>query len=139
MIALDTNIVLRACVEEAQADVKTRRQAGIARALLASGEELFVPLTVTLELEWVLRACYGCRAADVVKLLGGLADSEGVVMDHAHAVQSALESYSRGVDFADALHLALSATCRELATFDREFVKKAAQLRLKPPVSAPAA
>ncbi len=137
MIALDTNVLLRACVEEAQADEETRRQTEVARGLLASGQDLFVPLTVALELEWVLRARYGYGAADVAKVLGGLAESEDVVMDHGPAVAAALAWYGRGMDFADALHLASSAACAELATFDRSFVKKAARLGLKPPVSAP--
>ena len=68
MIALDTNILARAIAEEADADAVTLRQQRQARALLSSGQPLFVPVTVVLELEWVLRGAYGMPVADALHL-----------------------------------------------------------------------
>ena len=45
MIALDTNVLARFCIED-EADAESRRQRTIARAVLASERKFFVPLTV---------------------------------------------------------------------------------------------
>lgn len=58
MIGLDTNVLARYFVEEADADVATQRQREAARDLLESGQNLFLPKSVALELEWVLRGYY---------------------------------------------------------------------------------
>ena len=56
MPSIDTNVLVRLLAAD---DAK---QAAQARALMHSatqvGESLFVPLTVVLELEWVLRSRY---------------------------------------------------------------------------------
>jgi predicted nucleic acid-binding protein len=39
------------------------------------------------------------------------------------------------LDLSDALHVALSASCAELATFDRRLSKQARRLGLKPTAS----
>lgn len=49
MIALDTNILARLVTNDDPV------QAHEAAALIDAGKALFVPFTVTLELEWVLR------------------------------------------------------------------------------------
>jgi predicted nucleic acid-binding protein len=55
-------------------------------------------------------------------------------------VSEAVEAYLRGLDFADALHLAASSGCDVLVTFDvRAFARRASRLRLKPPVTLPVA
>ena len=54
-------------------------------------------------------------------------------------IDAALETCRRGIDFADALHLAASKSCSELLTFDdRSYARRAAKLGLKPPVRVPA-
>lgn len=55
MIGLDPNVLARYFVEEADADSATEVQRQAARQLIESGLELFLPKTVALELEWVLR------------------------------------------------------------------------------------
>ena len=54
MIGLDTNILARYFVAEEGADATTQTQRQAARQLIESGQELFLPKTVALELEWVL-------------------------------------------------------------------------------------
>jgi predicted nucleic acid-binding protein len=49
-------------------------------------------------------------------------------------VRAALRAYSQGVDFADALHLALSCGDEAFMSFDKGFVRKAAKLGLGPRV-----
>jgi predicted nucleic-acid-binding protein len=137
MIAVDTNILARAIAEEADADAATLRQQRQARALLSSGQPLFVPVTVVVELEWVLRGAYGMAAADIAAVLEDLLAVEGLNVDRAAALAQALQGYRAGLDLADALHLAQSALCSGLATFDTRFVKAARRLGLTPPVQAP--
>lgn len=55
MIALDTNILARLVANDDPV------QASQAVALIDTGNALFVPLTVTLELEWVLKPGKGAR------------------------------------------------------------------------------
>ncbi len=63
MIALDTNILARFYVAD-PADPEAARQRSIAHRLLTESPQVFVPLTVILELEWVLRAFYGFADED---------------------------------------------------------------------------
>lgn len=137
MIAVDTNILARAIVKETDSDSGTRRQQERARKLLTSGRDLFVPVTVVQELEWVLRAVYGMPVAAVAALFDDLLAVENITVDRAAAVAQAVAGYRNGLDFSDALHLAQAGICASLATFDAGFVKLANRLGLKPAVSAP--
>jgi predicted nucleic acid-binding protein len=60
---------------------------------------------------------------------------ERVVVEDESAVLSALEVHARGMDFADALHLASSQRADTFATFDGSLKTRAGKLSLHPPVS----
>ena len=137
MIALDTNILARAIAAEIDADAATKAQSKRAQALLLSGRQLFVPVTVIEELEWVLRGAYGMPPEDIAALFEDMLAVETLTVDRAAAVSQAIAWYRRGLDFSDALHLAQSGLCSGLATFDTRFAKTARRLGLEPPVSAP--
>jgi predicted nucleic-acid-binding protein len=139
MIALDTNILARAIAEEANADPATLEQQRRARALLSSGQELFVPITVVLELEWVLRGIYEMTSSAIAAVLEDLLVIEGVTVDRTPQLHQALQAYRAGLDLADALHLAQSGICHHLATFDTRFIKAVRRLELQPPALAPKA
>jgi len=49
-----------------------------------------------------------------------------------------LAGYTNGLDFSDALHLALAGLCTGMASFDARFAKRAGRLGLKPSVAVPA-
>ena len=51
-----------------------------------------------------------------------------------HAVLTALDAVDKGLDFADALHVARSARAATFATFDQRLVNRAKRLALTPPV-----
>jgi len=137
VIAIDTNILIRALMEEEEANAQTIKQQQSARALLTSQEVLFVPITTVLELAWVMESVYEVAREELAKILLDLTEVENLVIDRAIAVNLAVQWYRRGLDFADALHLALSGVCRELATFDDRFAKRATRLALRPPISIP--
>ena len=137
MIALDTNVLARAIAAESDADAATKAQRKRAQALLSSGRQLFVPITVIEELEWVLRGAYGMPPDEIAALFEDMLAVENLTVDRVGAVRQAIAWYRRGLDFSDALHLAQSGLCTSLATFDKQFSKAARRLNLKPPVSAP--
>ncbi len=116
MVAADTNIVLRFILKDDPI------QSPLARDLIASNK-IFVPVTVMLEAEWALRRVYKLPKSDVVSALTAILETETIQVDQADLVLAALELTERGVDFADALHLASSAQCDWFATFDKDFVK----------------
>lgn len=129
MIALDTNLLARLLLKDDTA------QHARARALLATGQTFTAPVTVFLELVWVLEV-NDCPAADIAHGLRLLLDLPNFRPPQADAVRLALQSYEDGLDFADALHLALSEGDETLMTFDKAFARKAARLSLAPPVTA---
>ena len=109
MIGLDTNVLARYFVEEAQADGATQRQREAARQLMESGQDLFLPKTVALELEWVLRGYYGFLAEQVLQVLDQLLHHAGLEIEDRAALEQAVAGLRSGLDFADALH---HASCR---------------------------
>jgi predicted nucleic-acid-binding protein len=137
LIALDTNVLARAITTELEADAATALQQQQARDLLASGQPLFLPVTVIEDLEWVLRGAYAMPAKDIAAVFDDLLLVEHIMVDRAAAVSQALQWYRRGLDFADALHLAQSAPCESLATFDAGFARTARRLGLRPVVTKP--
>lgn len=136
MIALDTNILVRLFV--APADEAERAQQATAAALLDSAQQFLVPVTVTLEFAWVLNFIYRIEATSIRLALDRLLALPNITVEDAGAVEHAAEWHVKGLDFADALHLAKSAGCAELATFDaKRFARRAARLGLKPPCRVP--
>lgn len=122
MIALDTNVLVRFLVNDEAS------QARRARALIEANS-VFVPVTVLLETEWVLRGGYGLARAEVVRLLRALLGLPDLATEDPQRIARALEWHEGGIDFADALHLAASTRAERFATFDRKLVKAARKLR----------
>jgi predicted nucleic-acid-binding protein len=130
MKALDTNVLARFFVDDSDdAQAAKQRPAAIA----AMSQRAFVSVTVLLELEWVLRGFYTLPLRDIARVLRALAGVENVTLEDRHAVLVALDAFEKGLDFADALHLARSARASAFVTFDRKLAKRAAGLQLTPP------
>lgn len=137
MIALDTNILARFYVDD-PADPEAARQRPIAYEILTSRPSLFVPVTVVLELEWVLRAFYRFEAANVIQVLEHLLGLANVNVEESSRVAKALDLLGQSMDFADALHLSGCAHCEALYTFDdRRFARRAQRLGTEPTVIVP--
>jgi predicted nucleic-acid-binding protein len=132
MLGLDTNVLARYYVHEGGS---AHPQELAARKLVENGSPLFVPKTVVLELEWVLRGVYGHPAEDVCRVFEHLLALEHVEVEDRATVESAVGNLKRGLDFADALHHAGSRTCEAFVTFDaKRFAGRARRLALTPPV-----
>ena len=121
MIAIDTNVVVRLLVNDDPS--QTRR----ARTLLETCTALVTP-TVLLEAEWVLRGAYGIARVDIARSLRALLGLPAIVLGSAQAVALALAWFEAGLDFADALHLALADEAEEFVTFDSRFGKRARRI-----------
>lgn len=138
LTALDTHVLARYYVQAENADLATAQQCERARALLESGKPLFVPTTVALELEWVLRGFYKLSPDTVAAVFSHLLTMPHVQLQDRQAVQSACDSLGQGFDFADALHHASSRHCDALATFDdKGFAQRAAAKGWVPKVLVP--
>jgi len=121
MLAIDTNIVIR---------FLTRDHEALARQALdiVSSSEVFVPATVILEAEWVLRDAYEMPREEVIRELRRFCGLERVTVGAAEAVRRALDYAEQGLDVADALHLAQASECEAFVTFDKRLARKAGRL-----------
>jgi predicted nucleic-acid-binding protein len=129
--ALDTNILARFFVDDGDdPEAMAQRPAAIA----AMAERSFVPVTVLLEFEWVLRGFYELPPKDIVRVLRALASVEHITLEDRDVVLTAIDGFAKGLDFADALHLARSARASAMRTFDRRLARRAGALALMPPV-----
>ena len=117
MIAVDTNILVRYLTND------DPEQAKLAIDILKSPEQIWLPKTVLLETEWVLRAVYELKQGIILKGLLQILGLPNVIPERAEEIASALKYYQQGMDFADALHLASSQVAEKFVTFDRRFVK----------------
>ncbi len=137
MIAVDTNILARYYVDD-PADDQAAGQRRRAERVMRDSEHVFVPLTVVLELSWVLRSFYAFAAADCARAIEHLVGLPNVTVESWPRVLEASRLLRAGLDFADALHLASSHACEELYTFDdRRFAKRAQKLGCVPSVRTP--
>jgi len=138
MLALDTNVLARYYVREADASRATLAQAEAARRVIEGSGDLFVAKTVLLELEWVLRGVYGLARKDVLRVLEHLLALPNVEVEDRGVVEAAVANLRAGLDFADALHHASSRACAAFLSFDtRRFAKRARRMALTPPVRVP--
>ena len=87
-----------------------------------------------LELEWVMRGFYELPDGDISRVLRALASIKHITLEDRDAVLVAVDAFDKGLDFADALHLARSARASGFATFDQRLAKRAKGLALTPPV-----
>ena len=126
MIALDTNMLVRALVAD------HAEQVAVVRRLIA-GDTVFISRTVLLETEWVLRARYKKNPPELLQFFRALLETDDTVIEAAEEVDSALDWYAQGADFADALHLAACGNAA-MQTFDREFCKAARDAGIAPDV-----
>ena len=139
MIAVDTNILARFYCDDPD-DPEAARQRPRARRVMTGSPAIFVPLSVILELEWVMRGFYELAPESFCAAVEHLLGMAHVTVERWEAVQDAVDLHRRGLDFADALHWACSQSCTRLATFDdRGFVRRARRLNLVPEVATPEA
>ena len=125
MLAVDTNVIVRFLTRD-DAEQFARADA------LIRDEDVFVPVTVVLETECVLRSAYRYSRTRIIAALGDFAGLSRVTIEDAAAVDKALAWAADGMDLADALHLARSDHCEAFVSFDRRLVAAAASIGVPP-------
>jgi predicted nucleic-acid-binding protein len=118
MIAVDTNIVVRLLTR----DDEQQYQKSIK---LFQDQDIFIPDSVILETELVLRFAYKFRTREICQAFRNLFGLANVSLVNTGLIRQTLEWHEHGLDFANAFHLANSQNCAELYTFDEKFRKKA--------------
>ena len=117
MTAVDTNIIIRFLTEDDQKQFIKAKQ-------LFSKKKLFIPDTVLLESEWVLRFAYHLSPLEINNAFTALLGLPNVMADNPMQLIQTLKMHKDGFDFADALHLAKSQPhASNFLTFDKQFIK----------------
>lgn len=138
MIAVDTNILARFYCDDPD-DQEAKQQRPRARRVMLESAAVFVPLTVILELEWIMRGLYEVTPETFCQAIDHLLGMPHVTVERWEAAKDATDLHRRGFEFADALHWACSGSCRQFVTFDqRGFARRAKKLKLDPSVTVPA-
>ena len=121
MHGVDTNVIVRYLTGDDAA------QAAAARSVIGQ-KPVFVPRTVLLEAEWVLRGVYELPSKQIIPALRALAGLPGVLVEDAVLVVKAMDWAEAGMDFADAMHLAAATGCDGFLTFDKRFARSGTRL-----------
>ena len=117
MTAVDTNVLMRLLVRDDPSQT--------ARATAATREDtIWIPKTVLLETDWVLRRGHGYDRERIAETFGRLAGADRVHVEDESTVARALDLMALQVDFADALHVASSSQATRFVTFDEQLVKR---------------
>jgi predicted nucleic-acid-binding protein len=118
MIAVDTNLIVRILTNDDA--IQARRALKI-----LNSDDIFIPKTVLLETEWVLRHGYGIGRSHIIIGFQKLIGLPNVNFEDPDGIYQAISWYENKFDFADAMHLASSRRCESFATFNSLFIKKA--------------
>ena len=122
--SVDTNVIVRLVAQDdpLQAQAVDRLFARHAK----KSEMLMVPISVVLELEWVLRSRLSQTKTQVLETIEALLTVVELSFEAEDAVEQALLDYrDSNADFGECLHLALARKQRALPfyTFDKKATK----------------
>lgn len=118
MIAVDTNVVVRFLTRDDEQQYEKSLK-------LFQEQDIFIPDTVILETEWVLRSRYKFEPDKICKAFTNLLGLPNVHIVDTDLLAQVLQWHENGLDFADAFHLAQSQNCSVMYTFDDKFVRRA--------------
>ncbi len=129
MIGVDTNIIVRLLTRDDE-------QPFLKAKAIFSKEQIFIADTVILETEWVLRFAYGLKPDEIRMALTKLLGLPNVHVNAPETLSSVLRLYQKGLDFADAMHLAASLRHDAFLTVDKTLIRRSKDLtrcRVKEP------
>jgi predicted nucleic-acid-binding protein len=119
MPSLDTNVLIRWLVADDLA--QTDRVRELFETARDTQDTLFVPTTVMLELEWVLRSRYQFDKTAAVQAFTALLETQELEFQGEPALERAIHLYRQGTaEFADCLHAGQCEAAERLPllTFD---------------------
>lgn len=118
MASLDTNVLVRYLTQD------ELEQFNIAKHVIHQSQApVFVPITVILELEWVLRSRYKFSKDNIITTYNNLLSIENITIGNEESSEIALLLFANSpADFADCLHTALAEVGEQspLLTFDKD-------------------
>jgi predicted nucleic-acid-binding protein len=91
MIAVDTNILARFYCDDPD-DAEAKRQRPRARRVMIESSAVFVPLTVVLEFEWVMRGFYEVNPETFCQTIDHLLGMAHVTVERWEAVKDVASS-----------------------------------------------
>ncbi|MGF1674695.1 MAG: type II toxin-antitoxin system VapC family toxin [Rivularia sp. (in: cyanobacteria)] len=121
MVAVDTHILVRLLTQDDELQYQKSLN-------IFQEQDIFIPDTVILETEWVLRFAYKFKPPDICSTLRKLFGLPNVYIVNTNILDRVLQWHENGLDFADAFHLAQSQNHTCFYTFDEKFIKKANEL-----------
>ena len=89
MIAVDTNVVVRLLTKDDQTQFRKAVR-------LFNEEQLFIPDSVILETEWVLRFAYRFSTSNIASALRKLLGLANVQVDNSKKIAKAIEGMNKG-------------------------------------------
>ncbi|TVP81687.1 MAG: type II toxin-antitoxin system VapC family toxin [Puniceicoccaceae bacterium] len=119
IVSIDTNVLVRFLVKDGGATEQCR----FAKQLFER-HAVFIPESVFLETEWVLRAVYSVPRGEIHSAFTKLLNLARVLLPDRLVLNQVLTYFEYGFDFADALHLVRSED-HEMKSFDAAFINKA--------------
>jgi predicted nucleic-acid-binding protein len=114
VLAVDTNVIVRYLTRD------DAEQFAKASALIRD-EDVYVCTTVLLETEWALRRGYRFSRTQIITALAAFAGLPRDTLEEPASAAKALDWAQRGMDFADALHLAKAEGWEAMISFDQRF------------------
>ncbi len=124
MAALDTNVLIRFLVQDDAAQSTAARK--LIRKRVNEAQTLFVAVTVSLELEWVLRSNFKFEKQAVVQTRSDLLSSAELSFESESTLELALLQHAKTLaDSSDCLHAALATAANSgpLWTLDKAAAK----------------
>lgn len=119
MISVDTNVIVRLLTGDDPLQFER------SKALFSTDNSIFIPTSVVLECEWVLRYAYDFKQPEITTAFQSLFGLPNVHLENPSVIANAIEWHQNGMDFADAIHLALSEEAEAFMTFDKSLIKSA--------------
>jgi predicted nucleic-acid-binding protein len=123
MITIDTNVLVRICVDDESEPAQVRQ----ARELASQAQCLYVPQVVQVESVWVMTKAYKLEKAEILKVLANLHTNPALVLEKPDIFQAAFLLYGlSNVGFSDCIILAEARKAGlALHTFDKRLEKLA--------------
>lgn len=129
-LAVDTNVLARALVDDGSEQSQRSR-------IVLSEKEIFVPDSVLLETEWLLRSIMKLDRTHINRTFAALVASANISFSNRSGIADVIAWHGAGLDFADAMHLRGAAGCEGLASFDAAFKRRAKKIAGPVPVVTP--
>ena len=122
MISLDTNILVRIFVDDAEHPKQCKK----ARQIVNEYQTVYISQVVQVETVWVLSRAYGFSRKEIALVLESLLNNQSFRLENETIFTAAFPLYcSSNIDFSDAIILQTSEKNKlKLLSFDKKLQKQ---------------